>query len=71
MTARPSCAGCGVALRGRQWICKGCIDAAERAFTAAHPFTDPDSHIRNRNRAFGSRDSLLALVQAGRDLAAA
>lgn len=67
--SRPSCAGCGAVLRARQWICRGCLDAAEQSFRAQHPYTDPTSHQRNRNRVFGDRTALLALVQAGRQAA--
>lgn len=58
-----SCAGCSARLRGLQWLCRACWAAADRAFKAQYPYTDPTSHQRNRNRVFGDRTALLALVR--------
>lgn len=65
MTTRPTCHGCGVTLRSaRQWICANCVSTAERTFARDYPYTDPDSHIRNRNRFFGDMATFLAAIKS-------
>jgi predicted nucleic acid-binding Zn-ribbon protein len=69
MTA--TCAGCGTLLRSkRQWICQGCIAAAERAFRIDHSPSDQD-WVRARNGVFGNMAAFLSAVQTGREMAGA
>lgn len=64
---------CGATVRRSTGLklCRSCLKIADQIFRREHPYTDPDSWVRNLNRYYGNPERVIADVRAERALAAA
>lgn len=64
-----ACVPCGARLRSsRQWICRDCVKAGDRAFRRLYPFVDERAHQRNVAAFYGDLDARIAAIRAERGL---
>jgi hypothetical protein len=55
---------CSARLRSaRQWICKPCVAASDRAFERLYPYAEPNQHQRNVSAFYGDLEARIAAIR--------